>query len=119
MDAPNIVWLDSPGLTASSNGPKLAFLWGNPQDGELNGTLVKLPARYVADIRHHGTTFGTVVIKGRPQHHVPGTSDIKRLEPGSYFSASGEVSQRIASSANGESLIYIRTDGGYEVIPAK
>ena len=34
VDASNIVWIDQPGMPASANGPKVAFLWGNPQDDQ-------------------------------------------------------------------------------------
>ena len=119
VDASNIVWLDLPSVTDTSNGPRQAFLWGSPNEGELNGTLIRLPAGYVAELLNPGATFGAVVIKGRPQHRTSGTSDVKMLEPGSYFSSKGEVVHRIASSADAESLIYIRTDGRYEVIPAQ
>jgi quercetin dioxygenase-like cupin family protein len=119
VDESNIVWVDQPGMTASANGPKVAFLWGNPQDGQLNGTLVKLPAGHTAKIRSHGSTFGAVVIKGQPQHQVPGKTDVKTLEPGSYFRSKGEAVHQVSSKAGEESIIYVRTDGKYDVIPAK
>lgn len=90
VDASNIVWIDQPGMPASANGLKVAFLWGNPQDDRLNGTLVKLPAGFTGKIRSHGSTSRAVVIQGRPQYQVPGKSDVKTLEPGSCFSSKGE-----------------------------
>jgi uncharacterized protein YaiE (UPF0345 family) len=59
------------------------------------------------------------VIKGQPQHQVPGETDVKTLEPGSYFSSMGESMHQVSSEAGEESIMYVRTDGKYDVIPAK
>jgi hypothetical protein len=119
LDASNIVWIDQPGIPASANGPKVAFLWGNPQDDQLNGTLVKLPAGFTGKIRSHGSIFRAVVIQGRPQYQVPGETDVKSLEPGSYFGSKGESVHQVSCEAGEESIIYVRTDGKFEVIPAQ
>ena len=119
LDASNIVWIDQPGIPASADGPKVAFLWGNPQDDQLNGTLVKLPGGFTGKIDSHGSTFRAVVIEGQPQYQVPGETDVKTLEPGSYFSLKGESVHQVSSEAGEESIIYVRTDGKYDVIPAK
>ena len=119
VDASNIVWIDHPGIPASADGPKVAFLWGNPQDDQLNGTLVKLPPGFTGKIGSHGSTFRAVVIKGQPQYQVPGETDVKTLEPGSYFSSKGESVHQVSSEAGEESIIYVRTDSRYDVIPAK
>jgi hypothetical protein len=50
---------------------------------------------------------------------VPGEADFKILEPGSYFSSMGKSVHQISSKAGEESIIYIRTDGKYDLIPAK
>ena len=112
LDASNIVWVDPPRMPASANGPKLAYLWGNLQDGQSNGTFVKLPAGFTGNIHSHGSTFRAVVIKGQPQYLG---DNIKTLEPGSYFSSKGEWVHEISSKAGEESIIYVRTDGGYDV----
>lgn len=117
VDASNIVWVDPPGAPASANGPKVAFLWGKLQDGQLNGTLVKLPAGFTGKIKSHGSTFRAVVIKGQPQYQVPGDSDINTLEPGSYFGSKGESVHQVTSKVGEESIIYVRTDGKFNVIP--
>lgn len=119
LGASDITWIDPPGKSGSANGPKLAFLWGNPQDGQLNGTLVKLPAGYTGKINTHGSTFRAVVIKGQPQYHVPSEVDVKVLEPGSYFSSKGESVHQLSFKAGEECIIYVRTDGKYDIIPVK
>ncbi len=119
LDASDITWVDQPGESASANGPKVAFLWGNTQDGQLNGTFVKLPAGFTGKLRSHGSTFRAVVIQGQPQYQVPGETDVKALEPGSYFSSKGESVHQVSSKAGEESIIYVRTDGKFDVISAQ
>ena len=119
VDASNIVWVDPPGAPASADGPKVASLWRKPQDGQLNGTLVKLPAGFTGKIKSQGSTFRAVIIKGQPQCHVPGESDIKTLEPGSYFGSKGESVHQVSSKLGEESIIYVRTDGKFNVISAQ
>jgi len=117
VDESNIVWVDPPGAPASANGPKIAFLWGKPRDGQLNGTFVKLPAGFTGKIKSHSSTFRAVVIKGQPQFQVPGETDVRTLEPGSYFGSKGETVYQVWSKAGAESIIYVRTEGKYNVIP--
>jgi len=119
LDASNIVWIDQPGMQASAKGPKVAFLWGNPKDDQLNGTLIKLPAGYTGKIRSHGSTFRAVVIQGKPQYQVSGKVDVKTMEPGSYFSSEGESVHQVSSEAGEESIIYVRTDGKFDIISAQ
>lgn len=70
-DASNIVWVDPTGISASANGPKLGYLWGNLNDGRSNGTFVKLPAGFSRKIHSQGSVFRAVVIKGQPRWGNP------------------------------------------------
>lgn len=119
LDAANIKWISQRGKKAAADGPKVAFLWGKPQDGQLNGTLVKLPAGFAGTLRSHGSTFGAVVIQGRPTHQVPGKTGLKTLEPGSYFSAQGRSAHQVTSATGGESILYVRTNGRFDILPAQ
>jgi quercetin dioxygenase-like cupin family protein len=116
LDASNITWLDQPGMSPAADGPKVAFLWGNPQGDQLNGSFIKLPAGFTGSIRNHGSIFGAVVIKGQPQYQVS-QAGVKTLEPGSYFSSGGESVHQVSSNAKEESLIYVRTNGPFKVLP--
>jgi hypothetical protein len=116
VDASNIVWVDPPGIPASANGPKVAYLWGNLESSQSNGTFVRLPAGFTGKIHSYGSIFRAVIVKGQPQYLG---DDIKTLEPGSYFGSRGETVHRLSSKQGGESTIYVRTDGMYEVVPAK
>jgi Domain of unknown function (DUF4437) len=119
VDASNIVWIDQSGMPPSAKGPKVAFLWGNSQDDRLNGILIKLPARFTGTISSHGSTFRAVVIQGQPRYQVPGETDVRTLEPGSYFSSKGESVHQVSCKAGQECIIYVRTEGQFDVIAAQ
>ena len=116
VDASNIVWGDPPGIQVSATGLKLACLWGKPQSAQPNGSFVKLPAGFSGKIQSHGSTFRAVVIEGQLQYQMS-EADFKTLEPGSYFSSKGESVHQVSSNALEESIIYVRTDGKYNVTP--
>jgi hypothetical protein len=113
VDASNVVWTDPPGMPTTANGPKLAYLWGNLQGVQSNGTFVKLPAGFAGKIHSSGPTFRAVVIKGQLQYLG---HNVKTLEPGSYFSSEGEWVHQVTSSAGAESIIYVRTEGMYDLM---
>ena len=134
LDASNITRIDRPQMSADADGAKVAFLWGNPQSGELNGTLVKLPTGFTGEIRNQGSIFRAVVIQGRSQlrqflqrgeppqrtvsqYRVSGETE-KTLEPGSYFGSEAESVHQVSCEAEEECIIYVRTEGKYEVIPS-
>ena len=108
VDASNIVWVDPPSMLASASGPKVAYLWGNLQDGQSNGTFVRLPAGFAGKIRSWGSTFRAVIIKGQPKYLG---ADAKNLEPGSYFGSKGEAVHLVSCCDEEESVIYVRTNG--------
>jgi quercetin dioxygenase-like cupin family protein len=118
LDASNITWINRPEMSASADGAKVAFLWGNPQDGELNGTLVKLSPGFTGEIRNQGSAFRAVVIQGRSQYQMLGETEIVTLEPGSYFGSEGELVHQVSCEAEAECIIYVRTEGKYDVIPS-
>lgn len=118
LDASSLTWIDQPGWPASADGPQVAFLWGNPVDGRSHGNLIKLPAGSSGKIQSHGSTFRSVVIGGRPQVHVPNEAEAKGLEQGSYFGSTGETLHLVSSEAGEASIIDVRTDGAFEVVPA-
>ena len=113
VDASNVVWVDAPGWLDGVNGPKVAYLWGNLENGHSNGTFIKLPSGFIGSIRNHGSTFRAVVIAGQARYDAPAKAKV--LAPGSYFSSAGVAMHPISSEE--ESIIYVRTNGRYEVIP--
>ncbi len=118
VDASNVVWVDQFGTPASATGPKLAYLWGKPQEGALTGTLVKLPAGFVGKVRSHGSALRAVVIQGRIDYQPSGRSEVKKLEPGSYFGSEGKTVHQVSCKTEEECIIYVRADGKYDVLPS-
>ncbi|ODB87772.1 hypothetical protein A3193_02395 [Candidatus Thiodiazotropha endoloripes] len=116
MDASNIVWVDPKGGALSSDGPKVAYLWGSLKAGQANGTYVKLPVGFEGSIKSSGSLFRAVVIKGVAQYRVSET-ELKHLLPGSYFGSKGASTHQVSIMAGEESLIYIHTNGNYEIVP--
>jgi hypothetical protein len=118
LNASNITWVDQPGNLNFANGPKVAFLWGEPDGEQLNGTFIKLPAGFKGTIRSNGSIFGAVIIKGMPQYEMS-EADSKTMEPGSYFESEGETVHRVSAAAEEEAIIYVRTNGKYDIAPAQ
>lgn len=122
VDKSNIVWLDGSNLTwidkskTSSNSAKVAYLWGEPQSNKLNGTLLKLPAGFNGEILSKGEVFRAVVIQGSLKYQMPNESDIKVLESGSYFGSEGKSVHQVSIEANGECMVYIRSEGQYDIV---
>ncbi|MEO9593402.1 DUF4437 domain-containing protein [Rhodopirellula bahusiensis] len=122
LDASNMVWLDSSttnwidasAQTISGGGPKLSFLWGNPDAGQVNGTLVKLPAGFVGKLTNDSETFRAVVIQGQAKLYDETASDITTLTTGSYFGSKGSVEHTI--STDEEALLYVRTEGDFGIV---
>lgn len=119
LDASNIVWIEQAGQPGSADGPKVAFLWGTPQDGQLSGSLVRLPAGFAGKIHSRSSTFRAVVIKGQARLRLPGQIDIAPLEAGSYFRSKGEMVHQVSSSREEETIFYIRANGKYDIIQDK
>lgn len=118
MDKSNIVWLGASDIKwinqsgTSINNAQMAVLWGNSNENELNGKLVKLPAGFSGGIYSKGSIFGAVVIKGEPSYFE---KEVKTLEAGSYFSSTGEAVHKITSSSEKETILYVRTNGELKI----
>ena len=72
----------------ASSGPeaRVAHLWGNPDDGKPNGTLLKLQPGYRGIVHSQGHDLRIVVVDGVVKLHSVGRSGLGPLEPGSYVS---------------------------------
>ncbi|MGB0560605.1 MAG: DUF4437 domain-containing protein [Spirulinaceae cyanobacterium] len=116
LDAANVTWIEPPEASTATHEPKLAFLWGNPQDSELNGTLLKLPTGFTGKIHTYGSAFRAVVIQGQVQYQLPGESDNQDLEPGSYLSSTGEFTHPVRCAMTDDCIFYVRMEGKYDVV---
>lgn len=116
VDASNITWIDSQAdMPGVQKRPKVAFLWGKPQEGELNGTLIRLPAGFAGEILSNGSDLKVVVIKGLVKSPLNGT--YKTMGPGSYFSSKGKAQIDVGSAD--EAILYVRTNGSYHLTTRK
>ncbi|WP_321324506.1 DUF4437 domain-containing protein [uncultured Parasphingorhabdus sp.] len=111
LDASDIAWLELPESAKTGNPPQMAFLWGNPQPGELSGTLLKLPAGFSGEIRGNGSPLRAVVIQGAVSHSLSNSGVAQTLPQGSYFGSEGSSSHQITCSPDSECIIYLRTTG--------
>lgn len=110
VDEGNVVWLNGEDAEwVEESGAEIAYLWGNPSKDELNGSYIKLPAGFSGTIDSDGS-IRAVVVKGQMSHQ---SSPEKVLGAGGFFSSDGEAEHWISVSK--ESVVYIRSDGKYEV----
>ena len=116
----NIIWLDAldsswvvDGSKEETNTARITYLWGNPNDGEINGTMVKLPPGFSGSLVHKNSTFKVVVIKGSTKLHQRQNSNHVELPAGSYFGTKGPSSHSL--SCKDECVIYVRSSGKYMI----
>ncbi|MEM8843635.1 MAG: DUF4437 domain-containing protein [Pseudomonadota bacterium] len=124
IEASNIVWLDATNTqwikqaenTSSKSAAKIAFLWGEPQGKELNGTFVKLPAGSSGKILVDQPIMRGVLIQGKVNHGIEAKGDQNTLMPGSYFSSQGKSIHYLAVDESEGCIIYLRSKGSYELV---
>ena len=119
IHASNVVWVEPDGMPALANGPKVAVLWGNPNDDQPSATLVKLPAGFIGMMRSHGSTFHAVAVEGRQEYQEPDKNDVTDLEPGSYFSSKGESMHQVSCEEEGDCILYVRAGGRFDSSPVR
>ena len=114
IDKSNLVWIDLPQKSGADSAAQIAYLWGNPQGSEPYATMLKIPTGFSGYIHTLGSTFRAVVIEGQPNYHTTGEKEPKVLEAGSYFSSEGQSAHKLTTQT--ESILYLRTDGKFEVV---
>lgn len=115
LNASDIKWVLQDGNSNDEKEPKIAFLWGSHKKGELNGSLIKLPKGFKGEIKNQSPNFRAVIIQGTIGHQVSGVDNKSTLDAGTYFGAA-ENSVHTLTSEEKESIIYIRSNGKFEVI---
>lgn len=124
IDAYNIVWMDSEdstwlardGSSEAADSARMTFLWGSPEEGELNGTLFRLPAGENAALRSAGGDLRAVIIKGDTEHRLAGEAQVQSLEAGSYFGSRDGAEHQLSCESEQECLVYVRTEGKYDLV---
>tara|TARA_R110002050_G_scaffold1244_5_gene8799 strand:+ start:96900 stop:97721 length:822 start_codon:yes stop_codon:yes gene_type:complete len=112
----NMVWLgnsDSHRLNAVD--VESTFLWGSTDKGQLNGSLVKLPAGFQGQVLSSASEFRAIVIQGEIRYSSVTVEDVKALSAGSYFGSEGGVRHTLSVPDNSEVTLYIRTNDIYEI----
>lgn len=115
LEARNVVWLDASdaGWITGDSGAEMAFLWGTPQPGELNGTFLRLPAGGRGELAGNPSWLRAVLIDGEVSHRVEGVTSPAFLQPGSYFGAKGGAVHELTCGADAPCVLYLRTEGRY------
>lgn len=112
IDASNVVWLPFSEQSNNASTPYISYLWGMQEAGQWNGSFIKLPPGFVGELKTAGTVFHGVVIQGSLEH---GTIVAQTLLPGSYIGAEGASVQQWRTNGEQETIIYIRTNGLYQL----
>jgi len=117
VDKSNLIWLDASDISWIDNSEnstiKVAFLWGNKHNNQLNGTLIKIPSGFKGEILSEGKIFRGIIIQGSINYQMPNNPNNYVLDSGSTFSSTKNSKHII--NTNEEVVIYVRTNGGYEV----
>ncbi|MEM9617969.1 MAG: DUF4437 domain-containing protein [Pseudomonadota bacterium] len=113
MSADQLSWIESDADTES--GLMAAFLWGDVEEGELSGSIVKLPSGYGAELSTTGGDLRAVVIQGDVIHSVPRISGDVELGPGGYFSSFERIPHSLKCETDDSCLIYVRTEGRFRL----
>lgn len=118
--ASNIVWLAgsdavwiAPGDT-DANGAEIAFIWDTPEDGDVNGTLLKMPVAYRGTLTSNGSPLDAVVITGQIKVSTDG-EQTATLGAGSRVGSQGEARHMVSCEGQGECLIYVSSHGAYQL----
>jgi len=111
IDVSNLVWLDTneTNWITSDKNAEISFLWENKKDKGMRGLFVKLPNKFKGVIESTGNAFHSVVISGKLNYIFPQNSEVKILDPGSYFTSQGDANHVVNTES--EVVLYVRTNG--------
>lgn len=115
LNASDINWLKTSESEAAGKAPQMAFLWGNPKQGEPSGALLKLPPGFSGELHGSAAPLRAVVIKGEIGHRLTEDSEEKALPHGSYFGSAAAKVHAITNMSDKDSIIYIRSEGPFTV----
>lgn len=118
LGAADIAWVTVPDAGTGAATAELAFLWGKTEDGERNGTFLKLSAGFEGVITVGEAILRAVVIQGETEHQVRGITEATILQPGSYFGTNGSGTHDLRCVADQACILYISTEGRYGVAPS-
>lgn len=122
VHADNLVWLDA--STTSSiqllegmdptQGPHLAYLWGDPQASTTSGAMLRVPAGMRIGLESPDGNFLLVVVKGGISlQRKEGAVD---LAPGSFVGGPGQLTSSLAFTATDPTWLYLRGAGRFDLV---
>ena len=115
----NLVWLDkSDAKVVEGGNAEMTALWGSNKSGQLGGTKVKLPADFNGQITVNANEFRAIVISGSTEYQSTENPNADVLTAGSYFGSTGQFIHQLNTASKG-AMIYIRTDGKYQLNTSK
>lgn len=115
LDASDTIWIEGEADTDTSKNVALTFLWGELENGKLNGSLVKLPAGFAGKLMSSNSTLKVVVIKGQLYLDENQGGDKAALSAGSYFG--GDAADGFRLNCERECTVYVRATGEYTIVP--
>ena len=102
----NMVWQSH--NTGKSTEYASVALWGEREEGNLNGRLLSLAAGFEANLEVYAEEFRIVVISGELR-----ANDHQQLKPASYMSI--KKGHSVSLSSQSGAVIYIRTQGKFDI----
>ena len=114
VDASNLVWIGSPRTSSPEDVARVAYLWGNPRGGYLNGRLVEIPTGYVGNSPGHSATLRVVVIQGTIRLMTDAATGADMLGPGSFLMLEVGLAPHLACETGSNCIVYVRTEGDFE-----
>lgn len=113
VDHSNLVWQNASDIEWTGlheTGTEMAFLWGTPNNGDLYGSLLKLPKGFVGRLQSDASEFRAVTIQGPIGVTSPDGARQNTLNPGSYFGGDSATSYSLACEVSDNCIIYVRTN---------
>lgn len=116
----NMIWMSADEMNwikagNSTRGPEATLLWGDLSDGELSGSMIKLPQGYRADLSTNGGDLKAVIIQGDILHSVESVTEQSEISAGGYFASAEGVAHSLMCGAESECKVYVRTEGRFLV----
>ena len=123
VHASNVVWLDAssaasivqPTHDPPANGPKISYLWGDPQDPAPSAAFVRLPADFNGTLQSDGASLRVVVVEGETRIRRIGDDVRTKLGPGSYVGSQGSGVHVMSLSTDQACVLYVRSEGALTI----
>lgn len=110
IHATNLVWLNSQdSALIDGNNLQVSYLWKKSGSAPLEGLMIKVAAGANLTINSESKEFRAVVIQGRGQYQSDELTTAASLNPGSYFSSTGQFTHQLTTLE--PTTIYIRSNG--------